>query len=123
MNRRSILKALGLAAMPSTGVSVSRLGSTLLPMSDYEEPYESDVCETMPGDYFNFWETDLSKKLEARKEARYYQAKGYLYPHMKSWGHAFRLAQAEEELYLQKILEKRLQNNRTLFEKLFGDTQ
>jgi len=109
MNRRGLLALLGGAvAMPAVGVK-SAAAALGVPNVLNVEATSAEVGGLTPS-LGGWWGSPLQIALDAKEaSAREVQA-GHAYPHMKSWGHAFRSMVVERDhlvlmTYRQKMQE------------------
>lgn len=124
MNRRGLLKLIGMgAAAPAVniGTMASVLGvSRGLPVNEPTSSIGVDAGPTETG----WWSSPMEIHLEANGRANYEAASGKLYPHMKSWGHAYRVAMREREIIIERTFQENAQRDKKFFEtarkKLFG---
>jgi hypothetical protein len=117
MNRRGILALLGGAvAMPSAGLKAAAetLGvSNVIGVGSGV----NEVVGCAPS--VGWWNSPLQMSLDAKERANHDMRAGTPYPHMKSWGHAFRSSVVERDHQILLVYRQKMQEDSEFREKVF----
>lgn len=114
MNRRGLLALLGgAAAMPSVGVNAaaSALGIGSGPIGPDLIAGEGG---NIPGSN-GWWGSPLQIAFDAKERASYRLERGDGYPHMKSWGRAFRQSQVERDELLMSMYRRKMESDASFY--------
>jgi len=119
MNRRSLIALLGGAvAVPSVGVKAAAeaLGvSNVVALGSGSA--EVAGCAPSSG---GWWGSPLQIALDAKERAAHDLHQGRAYPHMKSWGHAFRSSVVERDHLLLMTYRQKMQEDASFREKMLA---
>jgi hypothetical protein len=119
LNRRGLLALLGGAvAMPSVGVktAASTLGLDAaigVGSTDLGSP-------ASPASASGWWGSPLQIAFDAKERASYRMERGQAYPHMKSWGHAFRQSAVERDEQIMLLYRRKMEDDQLFREKVLG---
>lgn len=119
MNRRSLLSLLGGAvAMPSVGV---KSAATALGI----EPAALTLSEVLEGAKTGpavngWWGSPMQIAFDAKERTRYEAQHGVAYPHMKSWGHGFRIMQAERDNLILQVYRQKMEADTAFRDKVLA---
>lgn len=117
MNRRSLLTLLGgAAAMPSVGVKAA---AEALGVSNVVGIGSGAVAGCAPA-AGGWWGSPLQIALDAKERASYDLREGRAYPHMKSWGYAFRSSVVERDHLLLMTYRQKMQEDASFREKMLA---
>jgi hypothetical protein len=119
MNRRGILALLGGAvAMPAVGVKAAAdtLGvSNVVGLGS--SGAEVAGCAPSSGGWYG---SPLQIAFDAKERAQYDLREGRAYPHMKSWGHAFRSSAVERDHLILMTYRQKMQEDSDFREKVLA---
>jgi len=109
MNRRNLLALFGGAlAAPSVGVKAA---AEALGVSDAFNISSGSVGMPEPcgpSTYDDYWDSPLRMSLDAGRRAEHEVNSGQGYPHMKSWGRAFRMSAVQRDHYLMELYQHKM---------------
>lgn len=120
MNRRGILALLGGAAvMPGVGVKAAAeaLGvSNVVGLGSGSAEVAGCGAPTSGG----WWGSPLQIALDAKERASHDLQHGRAYPHMKSWGHAFRSSAVERDHLVLMAYRQKMQEDADFRERVLA---
>lgn len=112
MNRRNLLALFGGAvAAPSVGVKAA---ASALGVSDAVGIGSVNTlgCEPCGASSFDgWWESPIRMAFDARRGAEHSVNAGQAYPHMKSWGRAFRISAVQRDHYLMEMYQHKMSHD------------
>lgn len=124
MNRRAILKLLG-GSVAAPAVSVKAAAGALGLGSTLSSAGLSDTVGHEHGgvSYEEGWYGSPAQMfLESKDRAAYNVMRGGSYSHMKSWGHAFRVAAETQDVYQRSRIDREMGRNEKFREKVLRMT-
>lgn len=117
MNRRSLLALLGgAAAAPVMGAKAAASGLGL-DAATISGASAHELVAGIAGPSNGWWGSPLQAAFDAKERASYRLDRGDGFPHMKSWGRAFRLSQVEREEVLLSLYRRKMESDAAFFEK------
>lgn len=78
-----------------------------------------EACAPRPG-RDAWWGSSLQIAFDAKERAGYQMREGRAYPHMKSWGHAFRQAAVERDELIMIAYRQKMQDDQSFREKVLA---
>lgn len=119
MNRRSLLGLLGGAvAMPSVGAksAAAALGIDAAALAPSEVLEGAKLGPAVNG----WWGSPMQIAFDAKERTRYEAQHGAAYPHMKSWGHGFRIMQADRDNLILQMYRQKMESDTAFRDKVLA---
>jgi hypothetical protein len=109
MNRRNLLALFGGAvAAPSVGVKAAAEALGVSDAFSIGSGNSESVEACGPSTYDDYWDSPLRMSLDASRRAEHEVNSGQGYPHMKSWGRAFRMSAVQRDHYLIEMYQHKM---------------
>lgn len=124
MNRRSLLALLGAATVAPGGAGIKEAAAALglkdaqVLGSGLSTAEVAGACSASPH-IPSWWGSPLQIMLEAKERTVHEMTMGKPYPHMKSWGHAFRSMAAERDNVIRMAYRQRMGDDYDFRERAF----
>lgn len=119
MNRRGILALLGgAAAMPTVGVKAA--ASTLGVGQSLVAGSGAATIAGAPTPRSGWWGSPLQIAFDAKERAAYRLDRHDAYPHMKSWGRAFRQSAVERDELIMTMYRRKMEEDHDFRDKVLS---
>lgn len=119
MNRRGLLKALGLGAAALPAVGPAQAAKIVGLDMDMQTPLSDAIAEAACGPSpSGWWGSPLQIAFDAQREAQY--SEGKRFSHMKSWAPHYRVSAEARENAAMRLLQQNLEQDEQMRAKLLA---